>query len=87
MPQTLCKLSGKRCCCPACGEYFSSSNSFDKHRKGLGLDRYCLPPQEAGMSISKGTNGTWWTTPMPTRALRSMGVSLISTTPESKEQQ
>lgn len=41
------KLTGNRCQCSACGEYFTSVRSFDRHRVGrLGVDRRCLTQAE-----------------------------------------
>jgi hypothetical protein len=28
------KLTGNRCQCPTCGEYFTSARAFDRHRTG-----------------------------------------------------
>lgn len=70
MPMTSCKLKGNRCKCPSCGECFSSVHGFDKHRKGAhGVDRHCVNPKEAGLSIREGANGTYWTTPMDGAAI------------------
>ena len=30
----LLRLTGSRCQCPACGEYFNSTSTFDRHRVG-----------------------------------------------------
>jgi len=36
------KLTGNSCQCDACGEYFTSTRNFDRHRIGThGLDRRC----------------------------------------------
>lgn len=41
------KLTGNRCQCTACGEYFSSVRGFDRHRVGeYGNDRRCIPVAE-----------------------------------------
>lgn len=41
------KLTGNRCQCAACGEYFTSERSFDKHRTGrFGIDRGCMTGSE-----------------------------------------
>jgi hypothetical protein len=60
------KLSGDRCFCRTCGEYFNSSAAFDKHRIGT-LDpkashygRRCRTVEQmqaAGMELSKAG---WW---------------------------
>jgi len=36
------KLTGSRCQCRACGEYFNSTYAFDKHRFGKPEKRYCM---------------------------------------------
>jgi hypothetical protein len=41
------KLTGNRCQCTACGEYFNRVSTFDRHRVGtFGLDRRCLTLDE-----------------------------------------
>lgn len=35
------KITGSRCKCGACGEYFNSVGAFDKHRRGKPTERYC----------------------------------------------
>lgn len=43
------KLTGSRCQCCGCGEYFSRERAFDRHRIGeFGIDRRCLAPAEMG---------------------------------------
>lgn len=38
------KLTGNRCQCTACGEFFSSPRSFDRHRIGdYAKRRECIP--------------------------------------------
>jgi len=60
------KLSGRRCQCAACKEYFNSSAGFDKHRAGTGDDRRCLTPQEMlTLGMSKNEAGFWITVAMP----------------------
>ncbi len=41
-------LSGARCKCTACGEYFNSDYAFSKHRVGRHspMERRCLSPDE-----------------------------------------
>jgi len=55
------KLSGQRCQCATCGEYFNSTYAFDLHRAGdYGVNRRCLTVegmQSRGMAL----NATgWW---------------------------
>jgi len=41
------RLSGNRCQCTACGEFFNRVSTFDKHRTGrFGVDRRCLTTEE-----------------------------------------
>lgn len=41
------KLTGPRCQCCGCGEYFSRERAFDRHRVGqFGVDRRCLTTSE-----------------------------------------
>jgi hypothetical protein len=35
-------LRGDRCRCSGCGEYFTTTSTFDRHRKGPYTDRTCL---------------------------------------------
>jgi hypothetical protein len=38
------RLTGNRCQCPTCGEYFGSVRGFDRHRIGeYSKDRRCIP--------------------------------------------
>lgn len=55
------QLTGGRCQCTACGEYFTSDRTFDKHRVGqFGSDRRCLAVAEmvAGGWV-KNARGFW----------------------------
>lgn len=44
------KLTGNRCRCQGCGEFFNSTSTFDRHRVGSwadrGATRRCLKPAE-----------------------------------------
>jgi len=58
------KLSGNKCQCSACHEYFNSTFMFDKHRQGKYThdtrSRYCLTPAEMeAKGYSRNENG-WW---------------------------
>lgn len=65
------KLTGSRCRCRACGEYFNSTKAFDRHRKdrqvlgdsGLGeMVRVCRTPAELVFrGWSKNAGGFWVT--------------------------
>jgi hypothetical protein len=56
------KLTGNRCKCPSCGQYFNSTYAFDTHRIGTfqPMRRMCLTPEqmiEEGMAQS--AKGFW----------------------------
>lgn len=41
------KLTGRRCQCCGCGEYFNGERGFDRHRVGVhGVNRRCLSNAE-----------------------------------------
>lgn len=42
---TVPNLTGNRCLCRACGEYFSTVGNFDRHRR----NRECQPPDTVGL--------------------------------------
>ena len=45
--------------CPTCGEVFSTTANFDKHRKGThGVDRHCVNPESVGL-VQGGRHGYW----------------------------
>lgn len=49
------KLSGDRCRCNACGEYFNTTGVFDRHRQGPYTARRCMSVAEMeakGYSVS-----------------------------------
>lgn len=53
---TLPRLTGSRCRCAACLQFFNSTSAFDLHRTGThGVDRHCREPSEMlalGMSVN-----------------------------------
>lgn len=55
------RLTGSRCRCGGCGEYFNSLSSFDLHRAGIhGVGRYCRTPGEMlGMGMRRTDLGFW----------------------------
>lgn len=57
------RLTGNRCRCPACGDFFNSEKAFDRHRAGAyPSSRRCLSPSEMakrGMTVNSG--GFWIT--------------------------
>ena len=68
MPRTEATLTGSesRCQCPNCGEFFSTTGNFDKHRKGTpGVDRVCVDPESVGLRIKETKAGTFWAMPGP----------------------
>lgn len=62
------KLTGDRCKCSACGEYFNSTKAFDKHRRGKYMpnERRCLSKEEMEIKkMSLSEKGFWITDKMP----------------------
>ena len=56
--------TGKRCYCNSCGEYFSTTSNFDRHRKGdHGIDRHCVSPDSIGLEICQSGANTFWSMP------------------------
>ena len=54
-------LGTERCECPTCHEVFSTTNNFDRHRKGAhGSDRHCVDPASVGLVIGVSSKGTYW---------------------------
>ena len=63
------KLTGNRCQCTACGEYFSSERSFDRHRIGqFGIDRRCMTADAMTADGWARNARGFWLTPDPRRA-------------------
>lgn len=61
-------LTGDRCQCPTCKEYFNSTLAFDKHRTGSHKNntRRCMDIEEMeGLGMSKNKNGFWVTKKRP----------------------
>lgn len=53
-------LRGDRCRCSGCGEYFTTTSTFDRHRKGPYTDRRCLTASELQeLGWSKNPFGFW----------------------------
>ena len=64
------RLTGNRCQCPTCGDYFGSVRGFDRHRIGTvgGPDRRCLTEAELlATGWHRSTRG-FLLTPDPRRA-------------------
>lgn len=55
------KLTGNRCQCTACGEYFNGVQPFDRHRIGqYGIDRRCLAIAEMeAAGFIRNVSGFW----------------------------
>jgi hypothetical protein len=65
------RLTGSRCVCRGCGQYFNSTSAFDLHRVGKPEARRCLSTDEmveAGMTRNAG--GFWVSRVMPTHRAR-----------------
>ena len=78
------KLSGDRCRCPTCGEYFNSTRAFDRHRTGTyqPLERRCLTTAEMEVrGMSRNVRGFWITSPMAILGTRSRTGAAIGTDP------
>jgi len=61
------RLTGSRCLCRGCGEYFNSVHAFDRHRVcGSPTVRRCLTADEmAGAGMSVNSSGFWISKPRP----------------------
>ena len=54
------KLSGDRCMCPTCGEYFNRTSVFDRHRIGKLGEKRCLTiAQMDSGGFRKNLHGYW----------------------------
>lgn len=61
------KLTNTRCQCGGCGEYFTATSSFDKHRTGdyakpgakAGTRRCLAPAEMEGKGMVRRTDGVW----------------------------
>ncbi len=56
-PNPLFAVGSNRSMCVECWEIFSSDIPFQMHRKGTGMDRYCVTPESAG--LVRRANGDW----------------------------
>ena len=54
------KLTGSRCQCPACGEYFNSTWIFDRHRIGAYPQRRCMTVDEMRSKGYVTNAGGFW---------------------------
>lgn len=64
------RLTGSRCQCMVCGDYFGSERGFDRHRVGeIGApDRRCLAATELAASGWVRDRRGFWLQPDPRRA-------------------
>lgn len=54
------RLTGSRCLCRTCGQYFNSMSMFDAHRVGAYPERRCLSPDElAQRGYTHNLAGFW----------------------------
>jgi len=55
------KLTGRRCQCCGCGEYFNGERGFDRHRVGVyGVNRRCLNvPEMLALGWFCNSAGFW----------------------------
>jgi predicted nucleic acid-binding Zn ribbon protein len=72
------RLTGNRCECSACGEYFNGVSGFDRHRVGRhGVDRRCLYVHEmAALGFVQNASGFWVTDSDSQRARRHAGAGI-----------
>lgn len=62
MAEQSMKLTGDRCQCSACGEFFNSTFAFDKHRLGdYGMRRCRTPDVMEAIGMSRNVKGLWVT--------------------------
>lgn len=55
------KLTGERCQCTGCGEYFNRVSTFDRHRVGEhGVDRRCLTVEEMEAKTWRKNEAGFW---------------------------
>jgi len=55
------KLTGRRCQCSGCREYFNSDSAFDRHRTGpYTSERRCLTVSEMENDGFRKNGGGWW---------------------------
>jgi len=50
-------LRGDRCRCGTCGEHFTTTRNFDRHRRGEYPARVCLEPSAVGLVLN--ADGFW----------------------------
>lgn len=72
------KLTGHRCQCTACGEYFNGEQPFNRHRVGShGNDRRCLDVQAMeAAGFVRNAAGFWTSEARAQRAARQRAASI-----------
>lgn len=60
------RLTGNRCHCRACGEYFTAVSNFDRHLRGAGRP-VCLDPASVGLVLN---DIGYWQMPAPENEVR-----------------
>ncbi|OOG43233.1 hypothetical protein B0E52_09865 [Rhodanobacter sp. C06] len=72
------KLTGNRCQCTACGEYFNGVQPFDRHRVGsFGTDRRCLDVQAMeAAGFVRNAAGFWTSEARAQRAARQRAAAI-----------
>jgi len=59
------RLTGDRCQCPSCGQYFNSTGAFDRHRVGDYTARRCLTVADmVAAGMRRNDAGFWIRRPM-----------------------
>lgn len=66
------RLTGNRCQCAACGEYFNGAQPFDRHRVGsYGTSRRCLTVADMeAAGFTRNAAGFWCNRARAEHALR-----------------
>src|SRR6185312_16619560 len=72
------KLTGNRCQCAACGEYFNGVQPFEKHHAGTyGIDRRCLDVQAMeAAGFVRNAAGFWTSEARAQRAARQRAAAI-----------
>lgn len=59
------KLRGRMCQCASCGELFSTTANFDRHRLGkfgpTSHDRHCATHEQMRVKMAQNERGVWRT--------------------------
>jgi hypothetical protein len=81
---TCLRLTGNRCQCPTCGDYFGSARGFDRHRIGTvgTTDRRCMTEVEMLAAGWQRNARGFLLTPDPRRA--GAGIQVTRRTPAGR---